>query len=392
MVAWRFDQGRLDYFQVDEIKKIARALSMLNGVVKPGRRDPDLVRDKLKDYSNLPFKPDEYYVWRNYGRVFECMILATTVDEHIVATELCQTIANNPDGFDSDDYLAHFARNFYYPSPIFSGYENTGIQIFPVIAVVKFLISQYLDKGKDFITIDDIGQYLVANKATGLEDIEYFSSMKKGMLPEAEELRQVRELVKVISQFSFLTWDNPNLSLDVSNLEELQRIEKILQPVLNLRMLDPSEEILQMGKASSFSGLGEHTLKNVVSYEDEFTEGRKVRVAHLRAERSSKLKDLYFKSCKEPQICRMCNMDTSIKYPWVPRVIELHHLLPLASPIRVESGKTSIKDLVGLCPTCHSATHRYYAQWFKKNNVDDFSDYAQAVEVYEEAKSKIVSA
>lgn len=391
MLEWRFDQGRLDYFRPDEIKKIALALASLDGASKPVRNDPDIIRTALAKYSSLPFLPIDYFVWRNYKRVFGCLMLATVISGQIRATDLCKKIASAPDDFDADDYLAHFARNFYYSSPIFEDYVPTGPQIFPAVAIIKFLISEYLVRGKDYVSLDEIAAYLIGNNVTGTEPLAFFGSLKKSAFKiDDDHLRQVRELVKFISQFSFLKWDNPNLYIEVKNKDELTSIEKNLQPVCNVRKADPAEEILQMGAGFGSSTIGAITLQNVSSTEEEFTEGQKVRVTHLRTERSAKLKSLYFAKTDNPQVCRMCQEDTAKRYPWAPHVIELHHLLPLSSPVRVEQGTTSVKDLVGLCPSCHRATHRYYTLWFKSNGVKDFRSYAEAVQVYEEAKSKIV--
>jgi len=98
---------------------------------------------------------------------------------------------------------------------------------------------------------------------------------------------------------------------------------------------------------------------------------------------------MYFSTLPNSQICNMCTIDTNKRYPWAEHVIELHHLLPLSSPIRVESGKTSLKDLVGLCPSCHRATHKFYSSWFKKSGLRDFGTYTEAQNVYQQAKSEI---
>lgn len=392
MMEWRFDQGRLDYFQFDELKKIARALASIDGIKKPVSGEPDTIRKVLAQYSSLPFAPSNYFVWRNYGRVFECLLLATEVKGHILATDLCKKLAAEPDDMDSDDFLAHFVRNFYYSSPIFQGYSPTDPQVFPCVAIIKFLISEYLVKGKNYVNIDEIGGYLIANKVTGLEDIGFYSTLKKRSLSASVDLRQVRELVKFISQFSFLKWNNPAIYLEVANKQELHAIEQRLKPVLNIREKIPGVEILQMGKGFAINAISALTLSQIESAEEvEFTEGRKVRVTHLRSERSSKLKELYFAHTNQPEYCRMCDLDTAKKYPWTPFVIELHHLLPLASPVRVEKGTTSVKDLVGLCPTCHRATHSYYSKWFKTKGVKDFRSYAEAIDVYKEAKSQVVN-
>jgi hypothetical protein len=389
MLAWRFDQGRLNYFQVDEIKRIACALAEMQGMQKPIRDDEDFVRIKLKEFSELAFLPENYFVWRNYGRVFECMMLATSIDGKICATELCKKIADDPEEMDPDDYLAHFTKNFYYPSPIFDNYDPEGEQVFPAIAIIKFLISQYLTLGKNSITVDEVVAFLVLNDVTGLESLNEFSHLAGQKTPAHFDDRQIRELIKVISQFSFLKWADPYLYLEIHDENALRALDKNLYPVQNVRKNDGGREILQMGQVRPGIDFSTLTLQNLETNEDEFIEGQKIRVSHLRSERSVQLKKMYFQSVRDAEICDMCLIDTSKKYPWSPYVIELHHLLPLASAVRVEKGTTSIRDLVGLCPSCHSATHRYYSLWLKNNKAKDFVNREEAIAVYEEAKRSI---
>lgn len=389
MHKWRFDQGRLIYFQIDEIRKIAAALYELDGVKKPSGGDKDIVRKVLARHSSLPFAPDEYTVWRNYGRVFEVMLLATSSNSHIIATGLCKWIVENPDSFDSDEYLAYFCQNFYYSSPIFEDYNHKDTRVYPGLAIIKFLISERLIKGKDNVTIEEICNYLIPNNVTGIEDINFYGNLKPGKYND--EPRQLRELVRFLSQFSFLKWDNPRLYIEVLDKSELLAIEKILTPRITQSYEDRSKAILEMGSGMGAEATSIVPLTLIPHDQDdvEFIEGAKVRVTHVRAERSRRLRDFYFKKIADPHICRMCELDTAHKYPWSTHVIELHHLLPLSSPIRVENNITSLNDLVGLCPSCHRATHKFYSGWFSKNKQKDFLSYEQALDVYAEAKSQV---
>ncbi len=390
-VIWRFDQGRLDYFQFDEIKKIAKALSKLDGISKPRGSDLDLIRLTLKKYSNLPFAPDDYFVWRNYKRVFGCQLLATDINNSIFSTELCKVLAHSPDDVDVDDYLAHVAKNFYYPSPIFESYSTSGLQVFPVVAIIKWLISINLTRAENSVSLDDIAAYLIGNNVTGLEPISDYVNLKRTSYTlSGEQPRQLREMLRFISQFSFLKWNNPNLFLEVSDVVELYEIEKSLTPTVNLRQSDAGSELLQMGSNFRADLLGTLTIRQVESIEQEFTEGKKVRVTHLRTERSSQLKKFYFSNHDHAEVCDMCELDTRERYPWTDHVIELHHLLPLTSPVRFEKNTTSLKDLVGLCPSCHRATHKYYRGWLTENKINDFRNYAEAKDVYFNAKNSIV--
>lgn len=389
MKKWRFDQGRLVYFQIDEIRKIASALYELDGAIKPGSGEADIVRKSLSRHSNLPFLPINYTVWRNYGRVFEAMLLATSSRGNILTTELCKWIAQNPEDFDSDSYLAYFCQNFYYSSPIFENYNYNDARVYPGLVIIKFLISERLIKGKDYISIDEICNYLVPSNATGNEDISFYAKLKPGNY--TDDPRQLRELVRFISQFSFLKWESPNLYIEPIDKAELLEIEKFLKPRITQVYEDRVKAILEMGSGKNIeaTSFGKITMTAHDHEDVEFTEGAMIRVTHVRAERSSRLRNFYFKKIPNAHICRMCEMDTAHKYPWSKHVIELHHLLPLSSPVRVEQNITSLKDLVGLCPTCHRATHKFYSSWFSNNKQKDFSSYEQALEVYTTAKSQL---
>ena len=77
------------------------------------------------------------------------------------------------------------------------------------------------------------------------------------------------------------------------------------------------------------------------------------------------------------------------KYPWVDYMLDLHHLLPLASVVRISNEGTSLNDMVGLCPSCHRAIHTYYKKWLQSNNQDDFRSKQEAMSVYLEAVREI---
>lgn len=387
MTSWRFDQGRLDYLQFDEIKRIAVALVEINGILKPNI-DSDTLREILSKYSLRPFSPANYTVWRNYRRIFGCLLLATEIAGRIVCTDLCKVLANDSTKLDIDDYMRHFATHFYYPSPVFEGYSYTDQQIFPVVAIIKLLLSQYLVHGKSKITIDEIGSYLIANNTTGCEPLIFYSTIKPKSFHG--DLRQVRELVRFISQFSFLKWDNPNLHLEIAHKEDALQIENLLTLQINHRKIDPQLEILSLGSNFQGTALGDFTIGQVSAVEAQFTEGGRTRVTHLRTERSAKLKEFYFSTTLNPHICKMCSIDTKKKYPWASHIIELHHLLPLSSPVKVEARKTSVNDIIGVCPTCHRATHKFYSQWLRNNNLKDFRNYEEARHIYALAQQGIV--
>lgn len=167
------------------------------------------------------------------------------------------------------------------------------------------------------------------------------------------------------------------------------KILKLLEPTIPKRIENAEGEILNLGSGFSDTDLGDLTNIQISDFDREFTEGKKIRITHLKTERSTKLREFYFESTKFPHVCNMCSVDTISRYPWTNRLIEVHHLLPLSSPVRVENGTTSIKDVVGLCPSCHRATHKFYTFWLKNNDIKDFRSYSEARDAYQIVKSEI---
>lgn len=389
---WRWDQGRLDYFQVDEIKHLAKALVAFEGHALPRGDDPDTLRTLLESYSERPFLPEKYKVWRNYKRVFGCQLLATDIRGIVVCTDLCRQIAVGD--FDGDEYLINIARRFYYPSPVFDDYKPSGPQVFAICAIIKLLVAEFVSCAKPFISVDEIIDRLKGNPVDGTENLHHYEHLKNTgtTIPNGDdEYRQIREMLRFISQLSFLKWENPNLYLDVATPDAAIQIANLLSPIMMPRDADSARELLQIGgvvETEIFPAIIETESLN--PFDIEFTEGTRARKTHLRVERSSKLKELYFKYIADPHHCDMCDMDTRGRYPWADRLVELHHVLPLSSPIRVESGSTSLHDIVGLCPSCHRATHKYYSSWLRDRGQKDFLTHAEARDVYGIAKSAIV--
>ena len=88
--------------------------------------------------------------------------------------------------------------SFYYPSPVFQGYDHLQPQVFPIIAIIKFLISEVRTKQKNYVSINEIQDFLMANNVTGSESLNFYATLT----PNAchADIRQTRELVRFISQ------------------------------------------------------------------------------------------------------------------------------------------------------------------------------------------------
>lgn len=127
MAKWRWDQGRLSYFQFDEIKLIAAALLPLEGKTLPSATEFDILRESLAQSSALPFAPARYTVWRNYGRVFGCQLLATEINRNLHCTDLCKLMAT-----DSID-VQTFPDNYLFTGPIARQFTQVGNAVPPVL-------------------------------------------------------------------------------------------------------------------------------------------------------------------------------------------------------------------------------------------------------------------
>ena len=392
MMRWRWDQGRLDYFNFNNLQKIAQALLSLNGVdIRTPKVDP--LREALTAYTGLPFAPNTYTVWRNYARVFKWTMIAARIDRQLMVTDICRKIADTSEGgWGVDQYLSFIIPRLYYPSPATKQFSATENRVFPLSAILRFLLAKFGQQGEASITLDDIFSYLVGNNVTGIEPIDTFLTLQPTTREGyKDEERQVREMLIFLAQSSFLKWSDSTLVLDVMNgdNETIQKLQHISAPLILPQALDGDAEVIQLGtintaEIQSFASVAREKQDDLL-----FTEGKRVRVTHLRVERSPKLRRMFFANMQVPYLCDMCQKDMKIRYPWTDNLLEVHHLLPLSSVIRLTRTGTSFNDLVPLCPNCHKAVHNYYRIWMRTEKRQDFSTANQAKGVYIKAKEQI---
>lgn len=386
-ISWRWDQGRLEYFIFDNLRSIASSLVSLDGVDINHASDP--LRTVLPAQSGLPFLPnrDDYKVWRNYGRVFGCSLLATKVEKYLYVSDICRRIAQG-DISDVDEYLKILIQKFRYPSPVFKDYKSTEPLVYPFIAILKLLISRKRGPDFPFITLEDVFVYLIGNQCSGLENIKFYVELKPvGGPVNKDEERQVREMLLVLSQFSFLKWADKKLYLD----DEVFDLESFLNTI-NLSQSKPMEdrgaEFASITNLQTFQNIKWDSKPFEMPLDLIFTEGKRTRITHLKIERSPLLRRMFFK--KYPNIiCDMCTLMPRRRYPWTDNILEVHHLLPLSSGMDISKFGTSLNDIVGLCPNCHKSVHSYYKIWLNSSGLPDFSSKEEARTVYQEAKKNI---
>jgi len=387
---WRWDQGRLQYFSLDRIRRIAACITELDGVQL--NADPDPLREILPSKVGLPFAPEHYRVWRNYARVFKILGLASDINGQLRATSLSRRlVATGEQCLTYDAYLQFLARVFYYPSPVFQGYNTTESQSYPCCAILKFLMANARSSGDPSLSVEGVFSRLIGNNVNGLEDINSYSNLGDTKVAgHGDQQRQVREMLIFISQLSFLSWIDGRLFIDIHALSHLSsvEIEQLVTPKIGPREGNPEIEIQRMFDISP-SEEDSLDFKGPSASEDYlFTEGRKVRVSHLRTERNRKVIKHYFRHAENPKLCDVCRVEVAGRYPWLDNLIEVHHILPLSSPLHINRDGTSINDLVGLCPNCHRATHFFYKNELDNLNLSDFRSEEHAKETYYQVRSR----
>jgi 5-methylcytosine-specific restriction endonuclease McrA len=392
MQIWRWDQGRLEYFSFNNIRNMAKCLVELDGVqINAPGIDP--LRHPLQVATGLPFSPSNYRVWRNYGRVFECCFLATDIAGILAVTDLCRKVATTgSSAVNIDEYLSVLIPRFYFSFPAFQEYDISDIQIFPFCAVMKFLLAAMLEAGEASVSLEEVFSFIIGNDCLGTEPVESYQSLSQsGRTPAGNEKRQVREMLIFVSQSSFLKWHRNRLYLDIlpGDTESIEAFRQMLTPVVQSRNGNQAREILHLGEiAEREIGVSANTTRRQPA-DVVFTEGRRVRVTHLRMERSPRLRRWFFSSIEQPYLCNMCGRDIRLVYPWTDNILEIHHLLPLSSAIMITTAGTSLSDIVALCPNCHTSVHIYYKKWLNDHSADDFLTKTEANDTYQEAKGQI---
>jgi len=386
---WRWDQGRLLYFQFDVLRDIAKALIKFDNVdistIEP------TFRQALMDDTGMPFAPDRYTVKRNYSRVFQCAFLATFFGNRLVVADICRELAKEDGAIgDVDDYFFNYVNRFCFPFPAFDNYDTTSQRIYPFCAVLKLLLAKRLNSEEAKISVNDVFNYLIANNVTGNEAIEFYQKLNP--IPytiQETERRQLREMLIFLSQLSILKVNAGYLYLDVvseSAVNEL--LEKFLIPIGRKPLSQRAEEFLSLTRLTDKIIVPAFEIFTTDIIDIEFIEGKRKRAEHFKVERSPLLRRYYIEQNAQP-VCSACKADMSLRYPWTDYMLDIHHLLPLASSVAITTRGTSLSDIVGICPSCHRAIHIYYRKWLRSNHQDDFCSRVEAKEVFKEAVKEI---
>lgn len=380
---WRWDQGRLDYFQFDELRKIAK-FALTHDLRQA-------THDALQSATGLPFSPNrpDYLPWRNYGRAFQLAMIAVPTGRNTSCVTEIGTLLATDGQITADEYFHFLAQATTDPSPVLSSAAwNADVDHrYPLLFVLRFLLARATQQ-LSTTTIDHVVGAYESSGFRGNESQSEFLGIifDESVAPRAD--RQASESIKVLAQISYLTAIGNEISVSLAS-KDAESLFEDLSPVGGRHLQGSSREILRL--ASRYpSAMAEFSFEypaTVISDAEAagFSEGNRVHRTHLTLERNSKLRKAFFEQYPS-SVCDFCTLDTNETYPWTSKVLDIHHVLPLCSGARTGLQGTVLDDLVANCPTCHRAVHRYYDIWLRKNERADFADAQEAKFVYAEAK------
>lgn len=389
---WSWDQGRMGYFQYDVLREVSRFVTRHQW----SGTDSLLIRHE----TGLPFAaPDTHSAWRNYKRIFKLCLLFSEKDGVAIPTPVAQILAQSG-AVTCDEYLHFLVEATTDPSPALTGWKaiSSGQTVrHPLCFALKYLLAKVAGLNEPVTEIYEvIGAYIDSGFLGSEDDTAFLNLMPKratyAQIGRNADVRQARESIKFISQISYLHSDGSNIITSLSQ-EDAMDIFQDLHPISGPYEEDGDLEIQRL--SALFKDGSEHDFfdykSTIVSdvLESGFSEGSKVKKTHIVIERNAKLRALFFERTPTA-VCDACSIDTKKKYPWVDRVLDLHHILPLSSGTRVDSRTgTMLDDLVPVCPACHRAIHRFYDGHLKAVTRKDFLNEKEARDIYAKAKGEI---
>lgn len=374
----------MDYFQFDELRKIAK-FAIAHDLYQT-------LRGPLEAATGLPYSPVKVGYerpWRNYGRTFMLAMVAVPNGAGGASiTEVGRLLADDGQ-ITADEYFHFLAQAMTDPSPAVEGWDHTADVRYPLLFVLRFLLAR-ASQGHFTTEIAEVVRTYASSGFRGDEDQTAFLGIIGPSRSSAAVERQASESVKILAQISYLAATKTEIDVSLAP-EDAENLFQDLAPVGGDRLADRSAEILRIAALfpSAIPELRLEYSSSVVSDVEEagFTEGARVKRTHLTIERNAKIRSAFF-AANPGSECDFCGVETSSVYPWTPKILDMHHVLPLCSGARTSKDGTLLTDLVANCPTCHRAVHRYYDTWLRNKGQNDFADAEEARNVYAEAKAE----
>jgi HNH endonuclease len=382
---WHWDQGRLEYFEFDVLRRMSQ-FCVHNDLACASK-------EELQAAIGLSFDAGPNAPWRNYARIFKSMFIVSSANGLAMPTPVATRLAVAGQ-VTSDEYFHFVAQATTEPSPALSWYDSKAHFRYPLLFALRYILTKVAtSRGSEATFNELIGAYIVSDFRGDESQSDFISLLgrESEFAASGKGNRQPREsLLRTISQVSYLHTDNDKIEATIHRDDAHEAFEE-LSSIGGPFESDSDEELRRRaaffkdGSTLSFFEYPQTVLSEVV--QAGFREGGRVEKTHLVIERNARLRKEYFEQF-DPTICDVCRMDTRKTYPWKNSILDLHHKLPLASGTRIESKGTVISDLVPVCPTCHRAVHHFYGIWLKDSGKLDFDNRSQASEVYDNMKTR----
>ena len=238
---WRWDQGRMAYFQYDVLRAIP--LFAINNDLRntPG--------DIIRAATGFDFPPIHNTPWRNYARVFKLCLIASEAGDQAIPTDVAILLAQ-PGTITCDEYLHFLAEATTDPSPALSDWNSLGSIRHPLCFALKYILAKTAVLGEHQTTINEIiGAYMQSGFNGDENDISFIGLIQnKGNYINAagqlsvDRLRQSRESIKFLCQISYLH-STGNKVIVTLNQEDAATIFQEIIPVQGPRRADGNEEI-----------------------------------------------------------------------------------------------------------------------------------------------------
>ena len=383
---WHWDQGRLKYFQFDNLREIARY------VIDNNFRTAS--REHLRRATGLPFRaPSSHSPWRNYSRILKISLLVRETNGRATPTPVARALSR-PGEVTCDEYMHFLACAFTEPSPALRDWRPGATFRYPLLFALKYLLTKTrIGANPASATLAEIVGAYTSSGFVGDEGEDDFAMIALDAADHASavagrDIRQERESLRVIAQLFYLHYKGQTLSVALTP-NDAAILFRQLTPVDGARSETRDAEIQRLAhlfdgeSPRPAAGFQQGLLLDME--ESGFREGSRLARTHVTIERNTRLRSEFFR-VRNTTVCDVCAMDTARSYPWTERVLDVHHLLPLASGTRVTGRGTTLDDLVPVCPTCHRAIHRYYHYWLERNSRLDFRSMADARAAYDSAK------
>jgi hypothetical protein len=376
----------------DSLKSQAKVFAANDGLSLVS--DQVALRNALQAETGLQYRsPETHPVWRQYQRAFRLGLLVDVDPQRqIRPTDVCRLLAADSDpGLVADDFFLLFANRFCLPFPGFEGFTSTGRILYPACAILKLLLAKGSETHNFSLSAQEAIDYIEGNALTGTESIDLYRTLQPVPTPfeSKDEPRQVREFLGFLTQISWLYWEDQTIKLSTTITESfLRQFSAGLQPDVNVNGMTKGDAYVALSsitEAVPIAASQEEDSDHIM-----FFEGNRRAVTHLRVERNSRLRKALFASLNSPALCDVCKMIPREIYPWVGDFFDIHHLLPLSSPIARNEGGTALSDVRPICPNCHRAVHAYYGNYLRVKRRSDFVDRNDAMTAYHEAKQRIL--